>query len=67
MTDEELLIIKEKLLSAETIETDAGKVTERSASDIREVIKLLDELEAKKKGRSSLCRIGRYHRRFCDD
>lgn len=67
MTDEELLIIKEKLLSAETIETDAGKVTERSASDIREVIKLLDELEAKKKGRSALCRIGRYHRRFCDD
>lgn len=67
MTDDELLLIKEKLLSAETIETDAGKVTERKVSDIREAIRLLEELETKKKGRSSLCRVGRYHRRYCND
>lgn len=67
MTQQEIEAVKAALLSSKRIRNDAGEVEERSVDELREAIRIIEELEARSKKRPSLSRVGRYNRRYDDE
>lgn len=67
MTEKEREDLKEQLLGAKRIQTDAGTVEERSADEVEKALKILEKIEATKSTsggrlRSQLSRLGIYGR-----
>lgn len=67
MTEEERQDLREQLLGAKRIQTDAGTVEERSAEEVEKALKILERIEATNassggRKRSQLSRLGIYGR-----
>lgn len=67
MTQQEIETLRAALLASKRIKTDAGEVEERSVSELKEAMKLLDELDLQASRKPSLNRLGRYRRRYNDE
>lgn len=64
MEQKEIEALKAVLLASKRVKTDAGEVEERSVGELKEALKLLEELDGKASKRPSLGRLGRYRRRY---
>lgn len=67
MTQQEIEALRVALLASKRVKTDAGEVEERSVSELKEAMKLLDELDLQASKKPSLSRLGRYRRRYNDE